>query len=126
MDSEIKMLEKNIRNMSETYLEKTGQTVQAKRGRNVERYKSYFEEETQLYAYINSYIYDLNNLQFRQNSASYQTLLASMGMLETFSVLVIVAVFALSLFLAMMTTRTMIRPPAAAVRRGPPGGGGRF
>ena len=33
-----------------------------------------------------------------------------MGMLETFSVLVIVAVFALSLFLAMMTTRTMIRP----------------
>ena len=32
---------------------------------NVERYKSYFEEETQLYAYINSYIYDLNNLQFR-------------------------------------------------------------
>lgn len=110
VDSEIKMLEKNIRNMSETYLEKTGQTVQAKRGRNVERYKSYFEEETQLYAYINSYIYDLNNLQFRQNSASYQTLLASMGMLETFSVLVIVAVFALSLFLAMMTTRTMIRP----------------
>ena len=65
VDSEIKMLEKNIRNMSETYLEKTGQTVQAKRGRNVERYKSYFEEETQLYAYINSYIYDLNNLQFR-------------------------------------------------------------
>lgn len=120
VDSQIKMLEKNIRNMSETYLEKAGQTVQAKRGRNVERYKEYFEEETQLYEYINSYIYELNNLQFRQNSASYQTLLSSMRTLEMFSVLVICSVFVLSLFWAIMTTRTMIKPLmqlSAAARR---------
>lgn len=120
VDSQIKMLEKNIRNMSETYLEKTEQTVQAKRGRNVERYKEFFEEETQLYEYINSYIYELNNLQFRQNSANYQTLLSSMRSLEMFSVLVIFAVFVMSLFLGIMTTRTMIKPLlqlSAAARR---------
>ena len=57
MDSEVKMLEKNIRNMSETYLECTNDTVQAKRGRNVEKYKLLYEEETQLYEYINTYMY---------------------------------------------------------------------
>ncbi|MCD7736842.1 MAG: histidine kinase, partial [Lachnospiraceae bacterium] len=60
VDSEILMLEKNIRSMSETYLEQTGITVQAKRGRNVERYKESYETETQLFEYINTYIYRLN------------------------------------------------------------------
>ena len=35
LDNEVKMLEKNIRRMSESYLEQTNETVQAKRGRNV-------------------------------------------------------------------------------------------
>ena len=60
VDSDTKMLEKNIRNMSETYLAKTEETLQAKRGRNVERYKACFEEETQLFEYINYYIYELD------------------------------------------------------------------
>ena len=38
LDNEVKMLEKNIRRMSESYLEQTNETVQAKRGRNVEKY----------------------------------------------------------------------------------------
>lgn len=72
VDSEVKMLEKNIRKMSESYLDQTNETVQAKRGRNIEKYKSSYEKELQLYEYINSYIYKLNNLRFRTNSANYQ------------------------------------------------------
>ena len=64
LENEGKILEKNIRNMSESYLDQTSKTVQAKRGRNVERYKTSYEQETQLYEYINSYIYRLNNLSF--------------------------------------------------------------
>ena len=70
MDSEVKMLEKNIRRMSESYLDQTNETVQAKRGRNVEKYKTSYETENQLYEYINTYIYKLNNLRFKTNSAS--------------------------------------------------------
>ena len=40
LENEGKILEKNIRNMSESYLDQTSETVQAKRGRNVERYKT--------------------------------------------------------------------------------------
>ncbi|MDD3796106.1 MAG: histidine kinase [Lachnospiraceae bacterium] len=110
VDSSVMMLEKNIRNMSDTYLEQTDETVQAKRGRNVERYKTSYEEETRLYQYINYYIYELNSQQFQQNSDNYQVLLSSMGVLEIFSLVVMAVVFVLSLFVALVMIRTMIYP----------------
>lgn len=110
VDSNTKMLEKNIRNMSETYLEKTGETLQAKRGRNVERYKAAFEEETRLYQYINSYIYELNCLQFQQNSENYQVLLSSMRVLEFFSFAIMVLIFAVCLWMAVSIIRNMVGP----------------
>lgn len=110
VDSSTRMLEKNIRNMSETYLEKTGETLQAKRGRNVERYKAAYEEENRLYKYINSYIYELNCLQFQQNSENYQVLLASMRVLELFSVAIMALIFGLCLWMAVMVIRDMVRP----------------
>ncbi len=110
VDSDTKMLEKNIRNMSETYLAKTEETLQAKRGRNVERYKACFEEETQLFEYINYYIYELDGLQFRLNSRNYQMLLSSMNILEIFSMVIMLLIFGFCLFLAIMTIRTMIGP----------------
>lgn len=110
MDSEVKMLEKNIRNMSETYLTCTNDTVQAKRGRNVEKYKSLYEDETQLYEYINSYMYQLNNLRFHLNSQNYQVLLRVMSVLEIMSILMIAVVGVICLFMAVVLIRNMIGP----------------
>ena len=62
MDNPVKLLEKNIRKMSETYLEYTAETVLAKRGRNVEKYKTSYAEALQMYRYLNSCISDLNVL----------------------------------------------------------------
>ena len=103
-------MEKNIRNMSETYLKKTEETVQAKRGRNVEHYKASFEEANQLYEYINYYIYQLNQKRFEENSEKYQFLLAVMGVLESMSLLVMLAVFGIGLLAAVTVVRAMIRP----------------
>ncbi len=110
VDSEVKMLEKNIRSMSETYLERTGETVQAKRGRNVERYKSLYEDATQLFRYIESYMYNLNNLRFHMNADNYQVLLRVMGVLESMSITVIVIVCLMCLFVAVYLIRRMIGP----------------
>lgn len=65
-----KLLERNIRQMSETYLSLTGEGVAAKRGRNVEKYKEIYDQSQELYGYINSYIYQLNSQQFRNNSST--------------------------------------------------------
>ena len=110
VDNEVKMLEKNIREMSESYLEQTGETVQAKRGRNIEKYKSSYEKEKQLFEYINSYIYKLNNLRFRMNSANYQILLSSMDVLYRLSLVVIGIVAAVGIAITLLVVRTMIRP----------------
>ena len=50
------MLQKNIRGMSETYLKLSEMTIQEKRGRNVEKYKDYYEKSTEIYNYIKEYI----------------------------------------------------------------------
>ena len=110
VDSEVKMLEKNIRKMSESYLDQTNETVQAKRGRNIEKYKSSYEKELQLYEYINSYIYKLNNLRFRTNSANYQILLSSMDVLYRLALVVIFIVAAVGVVIILLVVRSMIRP----------------
>lgn len=61
IDYSMKLLEKNIRSMSETYLSITNEAILAKRGRNVEKYRSLYEEADRLYRYIHYYIYDLNS-----------------------------------------------------------------
>ncbi len=110
VDSEVKMLEKNIRRMSESYLTQTNETVQAKRGRNIEKYKSSYEKEKMLYEYINTYIYKLNNLRFRMNSANYQILLSSMDVLYRLSLVVILIVAAVGVAITLFVVRSMIRP----------------
>ncbi len=110
MDSDIRMLEKNIRSMSETYLQVADKTVQAKRGRNVERYKSMYEEESALFRYINSYIGELNNRQFALNSEHYQNLLRAMGRMEAISLAVMFLVFGLCIAVVLMTVRYLFRP----------------
>ena len=110
VDSEVKMLEKNIRRMSESYLTQTNETVQAKRGRNIEKYKSSYEKEKMLYGYINTYIYKLNNLRFRMNSANYQILLSSMDVLYRLSLVVILIVAAVGVAITLLVVRSMIRP----------------
>ncbi len=110
IDSEALMLEKNIRAMSESYLDVSEQAVQAKRGRNVEEYREYYQSATDLYGYINTYIYELNTLRFAQNSENYRILMRSVNMLELLSLLLIISVFAISVFLAFVVIRQMVGP----------------
>lgn len=104
------MLEKNIKNMSDTYLALTDETVKEKRGRNVEKYKTSYEETKLLNQYINSYISNLNAEQLRQNSQNYQLLLVSLRYTEVISLAIIISVVIVSLFLLLFILRNMIGP----------------
>ncbi len=110
VDNERKILEKNIRSMSLKYLDLTEETVQAKRGRNVEAYKALFEEESENYGYIQTAIYCLNSLQFRENSRNYQTLREPLSSMEMISFLVMAAVAAVSLVILFVLIRTITSP----------------
>nr|WP_288826107.1 histidine kinase [uncultured Clostridium sp.] len=109
-DNPVQILEKNIRNMSESYLAVTDETVQAKRGQNVEKYKSSYESALKLYQFINHDISVLNSRQFKNNSASYQTLQAALQYLEVISSVILVIVMIISLTVMIMMTRDIVTP----------------
>lgn len=103
-------MERNIKNMSENYLETVSQTVEAKRGRNVEKYRIRYENATQLYEYINTYIGSLNNEQFMHNSENYNKLSEAFRFFETVSVIVICVVMLANVSIIIRLAGEIISP----------------
>lgn len=104
------MMMENISNLSDTYLSLTDDTIQAKRGRIVEKYKVLYEDAADVYAFINSYIYSLNNEQFKYNSANYETLSKSFQSLETVTMIVLFAVAVTNITFITIITKNIMDP----------------
>lgn len=109
-DSEILLTEKNIRSLSETYLELAASVIQAKRGRNVERYGALYEEARLLYEEIHTFIYSLNNEQFKDNSRNYQVLMVSLQNMEMTSMVILLLVQLVNVSLIVVSTRAVTKP----------------
>lgn len=107
---EMLLMEKNIRNLSESYLECTEETIQAKRGRIIEKYKVSYENASNLYSYISTYLYTLNNERFKYNSENYNVLLLSFKSLEVVSLSILVVVTIANVILAIFLTRSITSP----------------
>ena len=105
-----KRMERNIKNMSEEYLNLTSQTIEAKRGRNIEKYSARYESATQLYEYIDSYIYGLNSEQFITNSQNYNELSSAFRVFESVSVIVMAVVIIINVAIIIKFTGDMIQP----------------
>lgn len=110
VNSQMKITEKNIKAQSETYLEKVYETVQAKRGRNVERYKTYYDEATEIYGDIQNCIYSLNNEQFKNNSGNYMLLISSLRYMEIVSTVILAVIGCINMVMIFMFTRNMTSP----------------
>jgi sensor histidine kinase YesM len=110
VDDEMLMLEKNIKTMSDSYLNLTDETVKEKRGRNIEKYKASYEKTKLLNQYINSFISNLNTEQLKQNSENYQALIVSLRNTEALSLVIMILVVFISLFLLLLILRNMIGP----------------
>ena len=105
-----KRMERNIKNMSEQYLEMAGQTIDAKRGRNVEKYRVRYEKATDLYEYIDAYIYGLNIEQFITNSKNYNELSNAFRIFEYMSMLVMAVVIIINVMIITRFTGGLIEP----------------
>jgi sensor histidine kinase YesM len=110
IDNDISITQKNIKNMSETYLSILSDTVDAKRGRNVKKYKPRYEEATQMYNYIYTYINSLNNAQFQNNSVNYEKLLIALRYLEVISTVVLLVITSFNVVLIIIVTRSITGP----------------
>ena len=109
-DNEILLTEKNIYGLSQSYLELTSEIVQAKRGRNVEKYASLYGEASELYDEVNTFIYSLNNEQFKNNSVTYRALVESMRYMELITIIVLLLVLFGNASLIVMSTKMITEP----------------
>lgn len=111
-DDEIQITLENIRNLSDSYLDACETTLAAKRGRNVPRYRENYDNATQIYSYLQSYIYSLNNRVLQTSSESYTLLRAMLRTLE----LVSMAVLAVITIVNLLITLTFIREATAPMK----------
>ncbi len=111
------LLEKNIRTMSEGYLELAEQAVSAKRGRDIERYKASYEQATELYGYISDSIESLNDLQFKINSQNYTLLLQSLSSVEMLSLGLLIFSLLLNFLLLFSFASAITRPLTQLAQR---------
>ena len=109
-------MERNISFMSADYLKKVSLTIEAKRGRNVEKYRVEYEEASKLYEYIKVYIHSLNAEQFISNSIRYSALSETFRRFEFFAAVIMVVVFFASAFIIISITRVMIYPLQALAK----------
>lgn len=110
VNDDSKIIEKNIKNMSSNYLEITNKTIEYKRGRNVEKYKVSYDEAAGIYQHINTYIYSLNNEQFKENTKNYQVLLSSLKYSEVINTGILIVIAIANIILIILLTREMINP----------------
>ena len=104
------LLERNIRQISYSYMELTDKAVESKRGRNIEKYKSYYEESKTIYDYLTSSIYSLNNYRFAENSTNYQILSESLQYSEIMNVIVLGLVATASVILLILFAKSITQP----------------
>lgn len=110
LDDDSMITQKNIRSISEEYIRTADRAVEAKRGRNVVKYKEYYDDADRLFSYINSYIYSLNNRQLQRNSQNYEALFTSLKYSETANLTILCMTSALVTLLVFLLTRGITDP----------------
>lgn len=109
-DNEAKQTEKNIKNLSLSYLEQADRAVQAKAQYQTDEYKAGYEEVKNIYKYLLAYIRCLNSLRFMANSENYGLLYNSLHYLEIFMMVVLVCVGVYNVIMLYMLTGSITKP----------------
>ncbi len=107
---EYQLMEKNICNMSKAYIILTDETIELKRGRDVEKYKVTYAKALKLSSYLNTYIESLNNSRFRANSANYQSMLSVLRYTQRLSIVILIIASMATVVLISVATRQITRP----------------
>ncbi|MDD6069363.1 MAG: histidine kinase [Clostridiales bacterium] len=110
VDSENLIMEKNIRNMSESYLIIVNRALIAKPGRDIEGYMTYNEQASELFDYLVTCINNLNSTLFRNNSDTYAQLLDSVHFTEMMYSIILMVTGFLNVCLIIVLIRRMTKP----------------
>ena len=106
----ILLSERDIRNMSESYIYQTNLAVDGKRGGNVEKYKVRYQEAQTIYSHLKSMISELNNEQFRRNAEIYQIQSSNLRALEVMNIISICIIGVMNIVMIIILTNSITKP----------------
>ena len=109
-DDAMAALQENIINQSDNYFTVASETIQAKRGRNVEKYKASYEEAELICQDLQNCIYSLNNDRFKTNTDNYSQLLASLRYMEFVTIIILIFTGLVNVIIVMLISRSMTEP----------------
>ncbi len=109
-DSKNRIMEKNIRNMSETYLETVRSALSAKRNRNIEEYRQYSRQADELFDYLVTCINSLNDSLFQSNANTYNEIMASVRFSEGMYNIILALTALLNACLIFIFIKRMTKP----------------
>lgn len=109
-NSGMAIMEQNIINQSNRYLTLVDETIQAKRGRNVEKYRANYETLEVMYEDLKTCIYSLNNEQFKNNTDDYYELLSALKYMEMISIIILLVIGVVNIIVLFIVTRSMAKP----------------
>ena len=110
IDSPVAIAEKNIYNMSLSYLKITEEAVTAKRARNVQKYNETHTEGAELYEKIDQFIWELNNKQIQYNSENYKTFRETLNELVKICGGILSVILAANVFFIFIMTKSITKP----------------
>lgn len=104
------MMEKNIKVMSEHYLECIEKAIRSREKMGTETYQEFYDEGATLLEYLHSGIYSLNNMQYENNAKAYEEFAGYMRLSEFMQVCVFISVGILDIILVIFLTDRLTRP----------------
>ena len=110
MSGSQELAEKNIYNLSQTYLDLTDNAVEKKRGRDAQGVRETYEQTEEIYGYIRANINSVNTSAFITNAQSYSSLRVVLSYMTAFSICILFAVMAVAVGWIVIMTRSITRP----------------
>lgn len=104
------LMEKNIYNISLTYIETADDAVEAKRGRNVSKYNDEYGKAEKLYNYLQANISSLNTEVFLESSRNYSLLRTSIKYLTGIGLIFLLGAVVAAMVVIVVMTRNILRP----------------
>ncbi|MDL2295732.1 sensor histidine kinase [Lachnospiraceae bacterium OttesenSCG-928-E19] len=104
------LMEKNIFYLSDTYLESANKAVEAKRGRDVSRYKEAYEESEKIYGYIQTNISSMNTTVFLHNAKDYSVLRGVLNYIMIFGIASLCVVIIMAVVWTVSMTGSITKP----------------
>lgn len=104
------LIQRDIVNMINNYLEITDNAVLAKRTRDINRYTSYYNDAYRVFGYIDMYITKLNNELLKKNTQKYHIVANRIDLVQMINIAIILGVILFNLVFIILTTYKTTKP----------------